>query len=130
MAQQALLEAEARTAARELSRGQTPEQREKEAPGDIAAILVDAAVHAGSLIDAVCCRVGDWLIWSTGQPHPRMSAGNRGVTGGVCGGISCPILHSIACGFSVPMFQRIDWEYGRRVTWQNARGISYHSGSR
>ena len=83
MAQQALLEAEARTAARELSRGQTPEQREKEAPGDIAAILVDAAVHAGSLIDAVCCRVGDWLIWSTANLIPEcqpVTAGSQGAS--------------------------------------------------
>ncbi len=78
MTQQALLETETTTAVSQLPRDQTLEQREKEAPGDIAAILVDAAVHVGALIDAVCCRVGDWVDLEHYHPHPRMSVGNRG----------------------------------------------------
>jgi hypothetical protein len=78
MTQQALLGIETATAVRQLPRNQTLEHREKEAPGDIAAILVDAAVHVGALIDAVCCRFGDWVDLEHYHPHTRMSVGNRG----------------------------------------------------
>lgn len=78
MTEQVLLGIEAKTAVRELPRDQTPEQREKEVPGDIAAILIDAAIHVGALIDAACCRFGDWVDWQHYRPHPRTSDGNRG----------------------------------------------------
>jgi hypothetical protein len=78
MTQQTLLEIETATAVSQLARNQPPEHREKEAPGDIAAILVDAAVHVGALIDAVCCRVGDWVDLEHYHPHPRISVGSRG----------------------------------------------------
>ncbi|HWR70577.1 MAG TPA: hypothetical protein VN415_05925 [Dehalococcoidia bacterium] len=78
MTQQTLLEIETATAVSRLPRNQTLEQRDKEASGDIAAILVDAAVHVGALIDAFCCRVGDWVDLEHYHPHPGMSVGYRG----------------------------------------------------
>jgi hypothetical protein len=78
MTQQTLLEIETATAVSHLPRNQPLEHREKEAPSDIAAILIDAAIHVGALIDAVCCRIGDWVDWQHYHPHPRMSDGNRG----------------------------------------------------
>jgi len=78
MTQQTLLEIETTTAVSQLPRNQILEHRGKEAPGDIAAILVDAAVQVGALIDAVCCRIGDWVDLEHYHPHPRMSVGNRG----------------------------------------------------
>jgi hypothetical protein len=78
MTLQMLLNMETATAVGQLPRDQTPEHREKEAPGDIAAILVDAAVQVGALIDAVCCRVGAWVDLEHYHPHPRMSVGSQG----------------------------------------------------
>jgi len=79
MTQQTLLDTEATTAVSQLPRNQSSEHREKDAPGDIAAIVVDAALQVGALIDAVCCRIGDWIDWQHYRPHPRMSIGNHGV---------------------------------------------------
>jgi hypothetical protein len=79
MTQQTLLEIETTTAVSQLPRNQSLEHRENEAPGDIAAIVVDAAIQVGALIDAVCCRIGDWVDWQHYRPHPRMSVGNHGV---------------------------------------------------
>jgi hypothetical protein len=76
--QQTLIETETTAAVSQLPRDQTLEQREKDAPSDIAAVLVDAAVHVGALLDAVCCRVGDWVDLEHYHPHPGMSAGYRG----------------------------------------------------
>jgi hypothetical protein len=78
MTQQTLLEIEPASAGRQLPRNRSLEYREREAPSDIAAILIDAAIHVGALIDAVCCRIGDWVDWQHYNPHPRMSDGNRG----------------------------------------------------
>ena len=78
MTQQALLEIETTTAVSQLPRNQSPEHCEKEAPGDIAAIVIDAAIHVGALIDATCCRVGEWVDLEHYHPHPGMSAGYRG----------------------------------------------------
>ncbi len=78
MTQQTLLETETTTAVGQMPRNQTPEHRMKEAPGDIAAILVDAAVQVGALIDAGCCRIGEWVDWQHYHPHPGMSLGNGG----------------------------------------------------
>ncbi len=78
MTQQTLLETETTTAVSQLPRKQTLEHCEKEALDDIAAILVDAAVHVGALIDAACCRFGDWVDLEHYHPHPRMSFSDRG----------------------------------------------------
>ncbi len=79
MTQQMLSEIETATAVNQLPRDQALEHRDKKVPGDIAAILIDAAIQVGPLIDAVCCRIGDWIDWQHYRPHPRMSVGNRGV---------------------------------------------------
>jgi hypothetical protein len=79
MTQQTLLDTETTTAVSQLARNQSSDHREKDASGDIAAIVVDAAVQVGALIDAVCCRIGDWIDWQRYRPHPRMSIGNHGV---------------------------------------------------
>ncbi len=79
MTQQTLLDTEATTAVSQLPRNQSSEHPEKDAPGYITAIVVDAAVQVGALIDAVCCRSGDWIDWQHYRPHPRMSIGNHGV---------------------------------------------------
>jgi hypothetical protein len=79
MTQQTLLETDTAVAVSRLPRDQTPEHREGEVPGDMAAVLVDAAVQVGALIDAVCCRISDWVDWQHYRPHPRMSIGNYGV---------------------------------------------------
>jgi hypothetical protein len=42
---------------------------------NVKSILVDAAVEAGALIDAVCCRCGNWIDWEHYRPHPVISAG-------------------------------------------------------
>ncbi len=47
----------------------------------IAAVLIDAAIHVGALIDAVCCRIGDWVDWQHYRPHPEMCDGNSGDRG-------------------------------------------------
>jgi len=78
MTQQTLLKIATATAVSQWPRNQSLEHREKEALGDIAAILIDAAIHVGALIDAVCCRIGDWVDWQHYHPHPRMSNGNCG----------------------------------------------------
>jgi len=78
MTQQTLLEIETATTVSQLRRNQSSEHREKEAPSDITAILIDAAIHVGALIDAVCCRIGDWVDWQHYHPHPRMSDGTSG----------------------------------------------------
>ena len=77
MTQQTLSGTETATAVSQLARNQPPEDREKGAPGDIAAILFDAAVHVGALIDAACSRLGDWVDLEHYHPHPGMSVGNR-----------------------------------------------------
>lgn len=41
---------------------------------EVESVLVDAALEVGSLIDAVCCRCGDWVDWQYYRPHP----GTRG----------------------------------------------------
>jgi len=77
MTQQTLLGAETATAVSQLARNQAPENRERGASGDIAAVLVDAAVHVGALIDAACSRLGDWVDLEHYHPHPGMSVVNR-----------------------------------------------------
>jgi hypothetical protein len=79
MTQQTLLETETTTAVGLLPRNQTLEHSEKQSAGDIAAALVDAAVHVGALVDGVCCRIGDWVDWQHYHPHPGMSVGNGGI---------------------------------------------------
>ena len=78
MTQQTLIETETTAAVSQLPRDQTLEHREKKAPGDTAAILVNAAVQVGALIDAVCCRIGEWVDLEHYHPHPGMSVGYRG----------------------------------------------------
>jgi hypothetical protein len=78
MTQQALLGIETATTVSQWPRDLSSEPREKEEPGDIEAILIDAAIHVGSLIDAVCCRIGEWVDWQHYHPHPRLSDGGRG----------------------------------------------------
>ncbi|MBN2100218.1 MAG: hypothetical protein JW753_11555 [Dehalococcoidia bacterium] len=41
---------------------------------EIESVLVDVALEVGALIDAVCCRCGDWVDWQYYRPHP----GTRG----------------------------------------------------
>ena len=78
MTQQTLLVTETTAAVSQLRRDQTLAQREKDAIGDVAAVLVDAAVNVAALIDAICCRVGEWVDLEHYHPHPGMSTGNRG----------------------------------------------------
>lgn len=78
MIQQTLLDADTAVTVGRLTRGQTPEHREGEVPGDMAAVLVDAAVQVGALIDAVCCRIGDWVDFEHYHLHPGMSVGSGG----------------------------------------------------
>lgn len=37
-------------------------------PGGVESMLGEAAVHAGALIDGVCCRFGDWVDWDRYRP--------------------------------------------------------------
>ena len=46
-------------------------------------ILVDAALKVGALIDAVCCRCGDWVDWQHYRPLPGISAGNHDGLGSI-----------------------------------------------
>ena len=78
MTRQTLLETDTAVAVSRWPRNQTPERREGEVPGDMAAVLVDAAVQVGALIDAVCCRIGDRVDFEHYRPHPGTAAGNRG----------------------------------------------------
>ena len=41
---------------------------------NVQSILVDAALEVGALIDAVCCRCGDWVDWQHYRPHPGIRA--------------------------------------------------------
>ena len=77
MTQQTLSEVETATAVIQLPRDQPQERRQRESPGDVAAILFDAAVHVGALIDAACSRLGDWVDLEHYHPHPGMSVVNR-----------------------------------------------------
>lgn len=78
MTQQTVLGIETATAVSQRPRNQSLGHHDKDAPSDIAAILIDAAVHVGALIDAVCCRIGAWVDWQHYRPHPSMSDGSRG----------------------------------------------------
>ncbi len=78
MTEQTLLETDTAVAVSRLPRDQAPEHREGEVPGDMAAVLVDAAVQVGALIDAVCCRIGDWVDFEHYRPHPGIAVGSRG----------------------------------------------------
>ena len=78
MTQETLLETETPAAVSQLHLNQSLEHCEKKAPGDIAAILIDAAIQVGPLIDAACCRIGDWVDWQRYRPHPRMCDGSHG----------------------------------------------------
>ncbi len=54
---------------------QAPLWDEGGALGKVKSIVVDAAVEVGALIDAVCCRCGNWIDWEHYRPHHRVSAG-------------------------------------------------------
>lgn len=77
MTQQMLTEIETATAASRWPRNLPVEHREKEVPDKIAAILVDTVIQVGPLIDAICCRVGDWVDWRHYRPLPGISGGSR-----------------------------------------------------
>jgi hypothetical protein len=78
MTQQALSETDTAVAVGQWPRYRTLELEETEAPSDISAVLTDAAIHVGALIDAVCCRIGNWFDWQHYRLHPRVSDGNGG----------------------------------------------------
>ncbi len=78
MTQQTLLKTETAITVSQLPRDQPLGHCEKEALGDIAAILIDAAIHVGAFIDGVCCRFGDWVDLEHYHPHPRISDSGRG----------------------------------------------------
>ena len=44
---------------------------------NVQSILLDAALEVGALIDAVCCRCGDWVDWQHYRPLPGIWAGNH-----------------------------------------------------
>jgi len=50
---------------------------------NVQSILVDAALDVGALIDAVCCRCGDWVDWQHYRPLPGISAGNHDGPGSI-----------------------------------------------
>lgn len=51
-----------------------PLRDEGGALGNVKSIVVDAAVEVGALIDAVCCRCGNWIDWEHYRPHQRVPA--------------------------------------------------------
>jgi len=53
-----------------------PESDDREAL-NVQSILVDAALEVGALIDAVCCRIGDWVDWQHYRPHPGIRADSQ-----------------------------------------------------
>lgn len=77
MTQQMLSEIETATAAGRWPRSLFFEHREKEVPGNISAILVDTVIQVGPLIDAICCRMGDWVDWRHYRPLPGIRGGRR-----------------------------------------------------
>jgi hypothetical protein len=74
MTQQTLLAVQRTTEVEEKGTDQYSDCSERKALLNIQSILVDASLEVGALIDAVCCRCGEWVDLHYYQPHP----GTRG----------------------------------------------------
>ena len=70
------------TQIRQLQMGHFPDINDREAL-NVQSILVDVALDVGALIDAVCCRCGDWVDWQHYRPLPGVSAGSHGDLGSI-----------------------------------------------
>jgi hypothetical protein len=53
------------------------ERDEREAMPKVEPILIDAALQVGALVDAVCCRCGDWVDRRHYRSHPEIRTDNR-----------------------------------------------------
>src|SRR5512136_2917566 len=77
MSQPTLLDIKTANKAQQPPASQPLERDERETMPKIESILLDAALEVAALIDAVCCRCGDWFDWQYYRPLPGIGPNNR-----------------------------------------------------